>query len=283
MVLDYSRGVTSMTAIASGGSGGFLYTESRSESGVHHMSPDRRRPWVYTQPQHRETWWGDDDSGLRRIRSGRPRFFTEEGQRRWEAAGSPKLPEGLHQTVMAAGCLERRGSKRRAERLPRHPVELGVAIKREPHGSRTPAEDDFLGIQGLLHIPELSLDLCRALYEVALCLPGARDRGQVTDREKREGLGIEMEVGGYLHRLVFDPHAWRLLGEQQTLTDPGYDYAPVGTVTGWAVYLREQRVPELPDDAPSIPGPPRLPGQEGILREIQPGLIHATGPSDKTP
>ena len=275
--------MTPTTAIASDDSGGgFLFTESRSEYGVHHMSEDSERVWVYTQPEHRETWWGDDDSGLRRVRLGPPRFFTAEGRRRWEAAGSPELAEGLHQTVMAPGCMEGRGAKRRAERLPRNPVELAVAIKRAPHGSRTPAERDFRAIQGLLQIPEVPPDLCRALYEVALRLPGAEDLGQVSDRVNRQGLGVEKEVGGYQHRLVFDPHAWRLLGEQQTLASPDYDYAPVGTITGWAVYLREQRVPALPDDAPSIPSPPCLPGRGQIMRRIRPGLTHATGPSDKT-
>ena len=108
------------------------------------------------------------------------------------------------------------------------------------------------------------------------------DLGQVSDRANRQGLGIEKEVGGYQDRLVFDPHAWRLLGEQQTLASPDYDYAPVGTITGWAVYLREQRVPALPDDAPSIPSPPCLPGQGQTMRKIRQGLTHATGPSNKT-
>lgn len=99
----------------------------------------------------------------------------------------------------------------------------------------------------------------------------------MVDRAGRPGLGIEAEHGGYLRRLVFDRDTARLLGEQETLTDPEFDYAPVGTVTGWAVYIREERVATLPRDAPSVPGPPCLPGQASIMQEVQPGLTHATG------
>ncbi|HSZ05241.1 MAG TPA: hypothetical protein VK778_08565 [Solirubrobacteraceae bacterium] len=124
---------------------------------------------------------------------------------------------------------------------------------------------------------EAPVELCRALYHLACGLPGIVELGEVVDRAGRPGLGIEAEHGGYLRRLVFDRDTARLLGEQETLTDPEFDYAPVGTVTGWAVYIREERVATLPRDAPSVPGPPCLPGQASIMQEVQPGLTHATG------
>jgi hypothetical protein len=40
------------------------------------------------------------------------------------------------------------------------------------------------------------------------------------DHAGRPGLGIETELGGYLHQLVFDPGTGHLLGEQETLMSP---------------------------------------------------------------
>jgi hypothetical protein len=272
--------VVSVAAIELDGTDGYLYSETRSEYPVHRMHPDPERVWVYTHLQHRQSWRGGDGSGLIREQTGPARFFTAEGQRRWQAAGSPEIPSGLHQTVMAPGCMEGRRAQRRAAMLPTDPVELRAAIAREPHGDRPPADEDFETVRRLLRTPEAPVELCRALYQIACDLPDIVQLGEVLDRAGRPGLGLEIELGGYLRRLVFDPDAGRLLGEQQTVTNPEFDHAPVGTVTGWAVYLREERVAALPDDAPSVPGPPCPPGQPSVMREVQPGLTHATGRSN---
>ena len=269
--------VVSVAAIELGGLDGYLYSESRSEYGCHHMSPDPKRVWVYTHLEHRQTWRGWDGSGLIRTQTGPHRFFTMEGRRRWEAAGSPEIPRGLHQIVMAPGCMEGRRSQQRAAQLPTDPVELRAAIAQEPRGDRLAAEEDLSAVRRLLRTPEAPVELCRALYLLACALPGVVELGEVVDRAGRPGLGIEAEDGGYLRRLVFDRDTARLLGEQETLTNPDFDYAPVGTVTGWAVYLREERVATPPRDAPSVPGPPCLPGQASIMREVGPGLTHAAG------
>jgi len=184
------------------------------------MHPDPERIWVYTQLEHRQTWRGWDDSGLTREQTGPPRFFTVDGQRRWEAAGSPELPTGLHQIVMAPGCMEGRRSRQRAARLPTDPVELRAAITREPRGERSPAEEDFSTITQLLRTPEASVELCVALHQVVCGLPDVVELGTVLDRAGRPGLGIETELGGYLHELVFDAVTERLLGEQETLSNP---------------------------------------------------------------
>ena len=116
-----------------------------------------------------------------------------------------------------------------------------------------------------------------------LCeLPGIVELGTVLDRAGRPGLGIEAELGGYLHELVFDTDTGRVLGEQQTLSNPEFDYAP------WVRHRlgglsREERVAALPDDAPSVPGPPCLPGQSSIMRQVEPGLTHATGRPNANP
>jgi hypothetical protein len=270
----------SVVSVAANGLGcddGYLFSESRSEYPNHHMHPDPKRVWVSTQLGHRQIWRGPDGSGLIREESGPPRFFDMASRQRWEAAGSPALPSGLHQTVMAPGCMDSRRSRERAAGLPIDPVALRVAITRGPPGDRLPAEAEFSAIVRLLRTPEAPIDLCRALYQVACGLPDVVELGEVVDRASRAVLGIETELAGYLHRLVFDPDTRRLLGEQETLMSPEFDYAPVGTVTGWAVYLREERVAALPDDAPAIPGPPCLPGQATIMREVRPGLKHATG------
>lgn len=259
---------------------GYVYSESRSEYGRHRMHPDPERIWVYTQLEHRQTWRGWDDSGLTREQTGPPRFFTVDGQRRWEAAGSPELPTGLHRIVMAPGCMEGRRSRQRAARLPTDPVELRAAITREPRGQRSPAEEDFSTITRLLRTPEAPVELCRALWQILRELPGIVELGAVLDRDDRPGLGLAAELGGYLHELVFDADTGRLLGEQETLRNPEFDYAPPGTVTGWAVYLREERVAALPANAPSVPGPPCLPGQSSIMRDVEPGLKYATGRPD---
>jgi len=266
-----------MEAVGLGPQDGYLYSESRSEYGHHRMSPDPERIWVYTQLEHRQTWRGWDDSGLIREQMGPPRFFTTEGRRRWEAAGSPELPTGRHQIVMAPGCMEGRRSRQRAARLPTDPVKLRAAITREPRGQRSPAEEDFSTITGLLRTPEAPVELCRALWEILREIPGIVELGAVLDRADRPGLGLVAEIGGYLHELVFDAVTGRLLGEQETLANPEFDYAPVGTVTGWAVYLSEERVASLPADAPSVPGPPCLPGHSSIMRDVEPGLERATG------
>jgi hypothetical protein len=173
--------------------------------------------------------------------------------------------------------MEGRRSQERAALLPTDPVALRAAITREPHGDRLPAEEDFSTIRRLLRTPEAPVELCRALYQVACGLPCVVGLGEVVDRAGRAGLGTETELAGYLVRLVFDPDTWRLLGVQETLTNPEFDYAPVGTITGWAVYFREERVAALPDDAPTVPGPPCLPGEAGMMREVRPGLTRATG------
>jgi hypothetical protein len=270
--------VVSVRAIERDGDDGYVYSESRSEYGSHHMHPDPKRVWVSTQLEHRQIWRGWDGSGLIREQMGPLRFFTTDGQRRWEAAGSPALPSGLHQTVMAPGCMESsRRSRERAALLPTDAVALRAAIAREPHGGRLPAEEAFSSIRRLLRTPEAPVELCRALYQVVCGLPGVVELGEAVDRAGRAGLGIETELAGYLHRLVFEADTRRLLGEQETITSPEFNYAPVGTVTGWAVYLREEGVAALPDDAPSVPGPPCLPGQAGMMREVRPGLTYATG------
>jgi len=263
-----------------GGQHGYVYSESRSEYACHHMHPDPTRVWVYTRPVHRQTWRGWDGSGLIREQTGPPRFFTPDGQHRWEAAGSPELPSGQHQIAMAPGCMEGRRSQQRAARLPTNPIELRSAITREPRGQRSPAEEDFSTITRLLRTPEAAVELCRALCQIMRELPGIVELGTVLDREGRPGLALAADLGDYLHELVFDADTGRLLGEQETLQNPEFDYAPPGTVTGWAVYLREERVAALPEDAPSIPGPPCLPGQSGIMRDVEPGLKYATGRPD---
>lgn len=244
------------------------------------MHPDPKRVWVTTRLVHRQTWRGCDDSGLIREQAGPPRFFTLDGQRRWEAAGSPELPGGLHQTVLAPGCMESRRSQERAALLPTDPVALLAAITQGHRGDGLPGEEAFSAIRRLLRTPEAPLELCRALYQAVRGLPGVVGLGEVVDCAGRAGLGIETQLAGYLLRLVFDPHSWRMLGEQETLTNPEFDYAPVGTITGWAVYLREERVAALPDDAPTVPGPPCLPGEPGVMREVRPGLSYATGRRD---
>jgi hypothetical protein len=176
--------------------------------------------------------------------------------------------------------MEGRRSRQRAARLPTDPVELRAAITREPRGERSPAEEDFSTITQLLRTPEASVELCVALHQVVCGLPDVVELGTVLDRAGRPGLGIETELGGYLHELVFDAVTERLLGEQETLSNPEFDYAPVGTVTGWAIYLREERVAALPANAPSVPGPPCLPGQSSIMRDVEPGLKYATGRPD---
>jgi hypothetical protein len=272
--------VDSAAAIELDGPDGYWYSEYRGEHGSHHMHPDPNRVWVSTRLEYRQTWRGWDGSGLIREQTGPPRFFTIEGQRRWEAAGSQEIPSGLHQIVMAPGCMEDRRSREHAAQLPTDQVALRAALAREWHGDRPPAEEDFSAIRRLLSTPEAPAALCRVLYQVVCELPGIVELGEVVDRAGRSGRGIETELGGYLCQLVFDPDTGRLLSEQETLTSPDFDYAPLGTITGWVVYLREERVAALPDDAPDVPGPPCLPGQPGMMREVQPGLTHATGRSD---
>src|SRR5580692_7699990 len=98
------------------------------------------------------------------------------------ADGPPELPSGLHQTVMAPGCMEGRRSQQRAARLPTDPVELRAAITREPRGERLSPEEDFSAVTRLLRTPEAPLELCRALYRVACALPGVVELGEVVDR-----------------------------------------------------------------------------------------------------
>jgi hypothetical protein len=152
----------SVVSVATDGLGrddGYLFCESRSEYPNHHMHPDPKRVWVSTQPEHRQIWRGPDGSGLIREESGPPRFFDMAGRLRWEVAGSPALPSGLHQTVMAPGCMDSRRSQQRAARLPIEPAALRVAITRGPPGDRLPAEEEFSAIVRLLRTPEAPIDL----------------------------------------------------------------------------------------------------------------------------
>ena len=130
--------VVSVAANGPGRDDGYLFSESCSEYPNHHMHPDRKRVWVSTQLERRQIWSGPDGSGLIREESGPPRFFDMAGRQRWEAAGSPALPSGLHQTVMAPGRMDPRRSQQRAARLPIDPVALRVATCSSSYSIWTP-------------------------------------------------------------------------------------------------------------------------------------------------
>jgi hypothetical protein len=72
---------------------------------------------------------------------------------------------------------------------------------------------------------------------VAERLPGIEELGSVTDHAGRQGVGVAYTSGGSRHELIFNPADSSLMGEEDVITDALAIHEPVGTVTGWAVYL----------------------------------------------
>jgi hypothetical protein len=147
------------------------------------------------------------------------------------------------------------------------------------HGGSNPGRpgsgEDFIQI-GDLRENYAPAKLRSAVYKVAATIPGVQLLGMVRDHAGRPGIGLAKVDRGIRHELIFDPRTSALLGEQQTIATRGSGVnGPVGTVIGWAVYLRSAIVDTLPRSRPAFRALP-IPSQKGNTPRLLPRV---TGPA----
>jgi hypothetical protein len=101
--------------------------------------------------------------------------------------------------------------------LPTDPTKLGTLLRQ---GSSTAAkgrpEEVFVVVGDMLRESPAPQALRKALYQVALAVPGARNLGPIQDSQGRAGLAVELATGTdgtHLQRYIFDPHTFQFLEE----------------------------------------------------------------------
>jgi len=223
-------------------------------------------------PDHWETWFAGNGSGLERQTEGLGTPLTHS-QRCLPAQALAVDAAGVRSTWFPPGLLQTPANANLElgldpARLPTDPTALGRLIATRQlyaqiAGQRVSAYPlpagaggSFTIIGDLLRATELSPALRSALYTVAATLPGVRVLGTAVDPLGGRGLSLAMPVdvpkGQPAERdeLIFDPRTSALIGEARTLTrgDPGHDL-PAGT-TSWSAYATRV-VDSLPAKPPA--------------------------------
>lgn len=190
----------------------------------------------------REIWIGSDGSGAIREASGPVSFFTDDGQARWEAAGSPELARGPVVEFYGPGELSDR-----TRRLPSDPDALAAALAAGPPFTLKAAYH-------LLGETFVSAEFTRVVFDVAMAVEAVETLDVVTDQLGRRGHGLAAVEHGERLELIFDEPTTTLLGHQRFLADPSHGYAPVGTLVSWQAYLDRRRLDALPAEFGESPG-----------------------------
>ena len=161
--------------------------------------------------------------------------------------------------------------------LPTDPATLRADLVARRIESGPPGSgEDFIQIGDLLRENYAPAKLRSAVYKVAATIPGVQLLGTVRDHAGRPGIGLAKVDRGIRYELIFDPRTSALLGEQQTIATRGSGVnGPVGTVIGWAVYLRSAIVDTLPRSRPAVRAVP-IPSQKGNTPRLLPRV---TGPA----
>lgn len=204
----------------------------------------------------REIWIGSDGSDLIRSTSGPANFFTDEGNARWEAAGSPERTHGPSVDLFAPRCLP--GARARRARLARPPDELEAGLSaRQPLTLHT--------VQDLLGEALAEPEFCRAIYEVALRLPGVEAMDSISDQLGGAGHGLVRLEQAHRVELIFSSDISQLLAYQHFLADT-QPFAPAGTLHSWSAFLARRIVASLSPEIPPVPQLPCVP--PGAGREL---------------
>ncbi len=242
------------------GPGQYLYVDSDEESLTIAEGPDGVH-YSYLQVDHRQVWIAANGSGRLIDHLGQPTFLTPADETTWRAAGSPAISTASSDTAFGPNGLS--DSPSDLASLPTDPTTLGAEIaQRKIEGGPPGPGEDFIQVGDLLRETDASPALRSALFQVAASLPGVESLGSVMDQAGRSGVGLAIVTRGVRYELIFDSSTSALLGEQETIADDtsGYE-APVGTLIGWAVYVRSTIVNSLPPSssithqAPSSPPP----------------------------
>jgi hypothetical protein len=221
-------------------------------------------------PVHREAWFGRDLSGWLRETQGKAYFPTAQDRGGWIAAGRPALGSpGTSDTAFGPGCW----GMLNLTALPTDPVTLRAdLVARRIEGGPPGSGEDFIQIGDLLRENYAPAKLRSAVYKVAATIPGVQLLGTIRDHAGRTGIGLAKIDRGIRYELIFDPRTSALLGEQQTIATRGSGFnGPVGTVTGWAVYLRSAIVDSLPRSRPAFRAVP-IPARKGNTPRLLPGV-----------
>jgi hypothetical protein len=251
------------------GVGQYLYTDSQEAYTSTTVQPNGGS-YTALVPETRQIWIGPDGSGRLYETYGTAVFLSPQDQANWVAAGSPSLSfSPTNQTFGPDGLSD---GPTNLSSLPTNPAALAALINsRKVEGGPPGPAESFAQIGDLLRETDASPALRSALYEVAATLPGVQLLGSVTDHSGRAGVGIAYTSAGGQHELIFDPSTSALLGETYTVVGPDSAVsgspllAPVGTVTGWAVYQPSSVVDSTGDGAGATAGPssPTSPGANG--------------------
>jgi hypothetical protein len=198
---------------------------------------DGPHPYTVQYPESRQIWIAPNGSGRIAETLGQAVFLSPKDKADWVAAGSPDLTEAPSDESFGPGGLS--DGPTDLTKLPTDPKVLRTMIssRRIEGGPPGPAED-FTQIGDLLRETDAPPALRAALLQVAAGLPGIEELGTVTDHEGRHGVGVAYVSGGARHELIFDPKDSSLMGEEDVVVDASPQAEPVGTVVGWAVYLR---------------------------------------------
>jgi hypothetical protein len=244
------------------GPGQFLYVDSENAytDSTFNQGPNGQGSYTVLVPEHRQIWIGPDGSGRLFETSGQPVFLSAQDHADWVAAGSPAIADGPSDDSFGPGGL----SLQNVSNLPTDPSALAAMLTaRKIEGGPPGPAEDFVQIGDLLRETDASPQLRSALYEVAAGLPGVVSLGTVVDHAGRSGIGLAYVSHGSQSELIFDPTTSALLGEQDTVVGSG-PREPVGTVVGWAAYLKSAVVDSTTSTGQQGPTVPLSPSAQSV-------------------
>jgi RNA polymerase sigma-70 factor (ECF subfamily) len=230
--------------------GQYLYTKSvnaymNTAAGT---NPDGTT-WQYSAlvPQVREIWLAADESGWLYETGGEPTFLSDRDRQAWIADGRPNMGTGTSSTRLGGGPGE--NTQMPSLDLPSDPDALYSRLHDEAEGNGNGVYPEMFTLIGDALRENLTTPAQRAaLYEVAARLPGIELVGRTTDATGRPAVAVAMENGHNEARstLLFDPHSFALLGEEDVvLAGNSFGY-PAGTVVGHATYVEQKVVDSVP-------------------------------------
>lgn len=248
-VLNDAARVAAKQKPASVPNDGYRYT--RSEDAFLSMSVVDDVEVTALVRHEREIWIAPDGSGRLLVTTSQPEFLGPDDEKKWEAAGRPKLAEpGTSDESFVPAPSDRPSQPGKGglfyqdfSGYSTDPDVLYEQIRAEAHGHGSSTDSEMLVLVGdLLRETVAPPELRAALYRVAARIPGVELVGRVTDPAGRDGIAVARtsDDSGYLERneLIFDPDTSELLAERRVLLERvDWVDAEPGTDIGYAVYI----------------------------------------------
>lgn len=205
--------------------------------------------WQYSGlvPQVREIWLGADDSGWLYETGGQPAFLSDRDRQAWVADGRPNMGTGVSSARI--GGSGGANAHMTSLDLPSDPDALYDRLHDQAEGNGNGVYPEMFTLIGDALRENYTTPAQRAaLYEVAARLPGIELVGRTTDATGRPAVAVAMENGNNDARstLLFDPHSFALLGEEDVLLAGNRLGYPAGTVVGHATYVEQKVVDSVP-------------------------------------